>query len=135
MQARAPDLLAHVNGYLPTPQSIQKGTDLYEIETENLVPEGLHEAELVNVRRFENAFGKRVAFVFRIEDGEHAGAEITDTVAYKPGPKGKLAELMRGVCRVLPDDLEDLAGVRCRVLVRHDVTKSGKVYESIAMTC
>ncbi len=34
-----------------------------------LIPEGLYEAELIDVRRFDNAFGERAGLVFAIVPG------------------------------------------------------------------
>ena len=70
------------------PVDIQNGTVLYEKPEPVLVAEGLHLAELIDVRRFGNVFGERVGLVFRIATGRHAGAEIMESAALSSSPRG-----------------------------------------------
>jgi hypothetical protein len=77
--------------------AVQNGTVLYEKAEPVLVPEGWHLAELIDVRRFANAFGERVGLVFSISTGSHAGHEIMESAALSSSPRGKLAELLRGL--------------------------------------
>lgn len=79
------------------PVAVQNGTVLYEKADSALVLEGLHLAELIDVRRFANVFGGRVGLVFRISTGLYAGQEIMESAALSPSPRGKLAELLRGL--------------------------------------
>ena len=59
--------------------SVQNGTVLYEKADSVLVPEGLHLAELIDIRRFGNVFGDRVGLVFRISAGRYVGQEIMES--------------------------------------------------------
>jgi len=52
------------------PMSIQNRSVLYKIPEPVLVPEGVYEAELVEVKEFSNAFGNRVGLVFKITTGQ-----------------------------------------------------------------
>lgn len=101
-----------------------------------LVPEGIHDAELVEVRRFSNAFGERVGLVFRITGGPHQGVELMEAAALKASPRGKLSEMLRGMGGVDGSLLtaHELIGQRCRIAVRHESTKAGAVYAAIAQT-
>lgn len=51
---------------------------LYEKAEPVLLPEGLHLAELIDVRKFGNVFGDRVGLVLRISTGPYAGQEIME---------------------------------------------------------
>lgn len=117
-------------------KSILNRSDLYEEAAPSLVDEGLHEADLVDVRRFANVFGQRVGLVFRIAIGPHKGIELMEGAAIKTSPRSKLAELVRGMGG---DDgslqsARKLIGKRCRVAVRHETTKAGKQYATIVQT-
>ena len=114
--------------------SIQNRSVLYEQPVPALVPEGVHEARLVNVRRFANAFGDRIGLVFEIVDGRHAGATIMQSA--RPANRGKLAELLHGMGAVeaSTEAAERMIGRRCRIAVRHDATKAGRIYEAIVGT-
>lgn len=116
--------------------SVQNRSVLYERAHPVLVPEGIHEAELVDVRRFANAFGERVGLVFRIAAGAHAGAELMESAALKASPRGKLAELLHGLGGADGELLtaHELVGRRCRIAVRHEATKAGTPYAAIAQT-
>ena len=97
-----------------------------------LVAEGLHDAHLVTVRRFENAHGPRIGFEFGLMGGERLLASATPST----NPRSKLAELLRGLLGRDPvgEELDDpmrLAGVRCKVLVRTETNKSGRVYSNV----
>ena len=56
--------------------SIQNRSVLYKTPEPVLVPEGVYEAELVEVKEFSNAFGNRVGLVFKITTGQHEGVEL-----------------------------------------------------------
>jgi hypothetical protein len=97
-----------------------------------LVAEGLHDACLVTVRRFENAHGPRVGFEFGLMGGERLLASAVPST----NPQSKLAELLRGLLGRDPvsEELEDpmrLAGTRCKVLVRTETNKSGRTYSNV----
>ena len=116
--------------------SVQNRTVLYGQPEPTLVPEGIHEAELVEVRRFSNVFGERVGLVFRIASGPHLGVELMEAAALKASPRGKLAEMLRGMGGADGSLLtaQDLVARRCRIAIRHEATKAGKRYAAIAQT-
>ena len=118
------------------PVDIQNGTVLYEKPEQILVAEGLHLAELIDVRRFGNVFGERVGLVFRITTGRHAGAEIMESAALSSSPRGKLAELLRGLGGADGSLLtaHELVGRQCLIDVRHEQGRTGKVYAAIVGT-
>jgi hypothetical protein len=101
-----------------------------------LVPEGIHEAKLAGVRRFTNAFGDRVGLVFEITTGPHQGIELMEAAALKASPRGKLAELLRGMGGADGSLLKahELVGKPCRIAVRHEATKAGAPYAAVART-
>ena len=101
-----------------------------------LLPEGVFEAKLVDVRCFANAFGERVGLVFEIVTGPHKGIELMESAAPKSSSRGKLAELLRGLGGedgALPTAYA-LLGRQCRVAIRHEATKTGKPYAAIVQT-
>jgi hypothetical protein len=116
--------------------SVHNRSVLYAEPELALVPEGIHEAELVDVRRFSNVFGERVGLVFKIASGSHLGIELMEAAALKASPRGKLAELLRGMGGADGSLLtaHELVGRRCRIAVRHEATKAGKSYAAIAQT-
>lgn len=116
--------------------AIQNGSVLYETADPGLVPEAIYEADLVDVRRFSNVFGERVGLVFKIASGPHLGIELMEAAALKASPRGKLADLLRGMGGADGSLLtaHELVGRRCRIVVRHEVTKAGKAYEAITHT-
>jgi hypothetical protein len=107
--------------------SVQNRTDLYA----KLPAEGIHSAELVAVEVFSNTFGDRVGLVFRLADG----TELMQSAA--PGsPRGKLAELLRGLggAEGTLAAAQAAVGRQCRVAIRHGSTKAGNVYAGIDKT-
>ena len=118
------------------PVAVQNGTVLYEKADSVLVPEGLHLAELIDVRRFGNVFGDRVGLVFRISAGRYVGQEIMQSATLSPSPRGKLAELLRGLGGQDPSLLTatDMVGQQCRIAVQHEQGRSGRVYAAITHT-
>jgi hypothetical protein len=119
------------------PVDVQNGTVLYEKAEPILIPEGLHLAELIDVRRFANAFGERVGLVFRVSTGRHAGQEIMEAAALSSSPRGKLAELLRGLGGGADPSLltaTDLVGHHCQIAVRHEQGRTGRVYAAITHT-
>ena len=117
--------------YADTPVRIQNRSDLYAETAVELPVEGIHGAELVGVEVFAGTFGERVGLVFRLDDG----AELMQAAA--PGsPRGKLAELLHGLggTEGTLAAAQAAIGRRCRVAVRHGVTKSGKPYAGIEKT-
>jgi hypothetical protein len=116
--------------------AVQNGTVLYEKAEPGLVPEGWHLAELIDVRRFANAFGERAGLVFSISTGSHAGHEIMESAALSSSPRGKLAELLRGLGGADGSLLtaHELVGRQCLIDVRHEQGRTGKVYAAIVGT-
>lgn len=116
-------------------ENIQNRTDLYGEGGETQVPEGLHSARLVQVRQLSSVSGARVGLVFRIEGGPCDGLEIMDAAAPKPAPRGKIADLLRGLGggSTLEDAKAKIGGL-CRILVRHESDRTGKKYSAIAYT-
>lgn len=114
---------------------VQNGSVLYG-ESEPVVPEAVYEADMVDVRRFSNVFGERVGLVFKIATGPHVGVELMEAAALKASPRGKLAELLRGMGGADGSLLtaQELVGRRCRIAVRHEASKAGKIYAAIAQT-
>ena len=116
--------------------SVQNRSVLYAQAESALVTEGIHEADLVEVRRFSNVFGERVGLVFKIASGPHLGIELMEAAALKASPRGRLAELLCGMGGADGSLLtaHELIGRRCRIAVRHEATKTGKTYAAIAQT-
>lgn len=103
---------------------------------DDLVPEAVYEADLVDVRQFANVFGERVGLVFKIASGAHQGVELMEAAALKASPRGKLAELLRGMGGAdgTLQAAHGLVGRRCLIVVRHESTRSGKPYAAITQT-
>jgi hypothetical protein len=116
--------------------AVQNGTVLYGKADPGLVPEGWHLAELIDVRRFTNAFGERVGLVFSISTKGHAGCEIMESAALSSSPRGKLAELLRGLGGADGSLLtaHELVGHQCLIDVRHEQGRTGKLYAAIVST-
>ena len=112
---------------------IQNRSVLYKNAEPTLVPEGVYPARLIAVKEFSNAFGQRVGLVFRIVEGEHAGVELMESAAASASPRGKLAELMRGMGQSA-GSLVELIGQHCHIAVRHESNKAGKRYAAITQT-
>ena len=131
MSVHKPEKQAH------KPVAVQTGTVLYGKAEPGLVPEGWHLAELIDVRRFANAFGERAGLVFSISTGSHAGHEIMESAALSSSPRGKLAELLRGLGGGADPSLltaTDMVGHQCRIAVRHEQGRTGRVYAAITHT-
>lgn len=123
-------------GHPENPVDVQSRSVLYEKAEPVLVSEGLHLAELIDVRRFGNVFGDRVGLVFRISTGRYVGQEIMESATLSPSPRGKLAELLRGLGGQDPSLLTatDMVGQQCRIAVQHEQGRSGRVYAAITHT-
>lgn len=115
---------------------IQDRTVLYEPPGPVLVPAGLYEAKLVDVRRFNNVFGERVGLVFEIVAGDYAGTALMQAAALTDSPHGKLAALLRGIAGAdaSPQAASEFIGRRCQIAVRHGMTKTGKPFAGIVQT-
>lgn len=113
--------------------NIQNRSVLYKSPELILIPEGVYEAELVEVKEFTNAFGQRVGLVFKITTGQHEGVELMESAAAGASPRGKLAELMRGIGGGASCPAE-LVGQRCQIVVKHESNKIGAKYAAITQT-
>ena len=113
--------------------NIQNRSVLYKTPEPVLVPEGVYEAKLVEVKEFSNAFGNRVGLVFRITTGQHEGVELMESAAVSTSPRSKLVELMRGMGQSAGNPVE-LVGQHCKVTVKHESNKVGKRYAAITQT-
>ncbi len=123
-------------GHPEKPVNVQSRSVLYEKAEPVLVSEGLQQAELIDVRRFGNVFGDRVGLVFRINTGPYAGQEIMEAAALSSSPRGKLADLLRGLGDGEPSLLTatDLVGRQCQIDVQHERGRTGRVYAAILRT-
>lgn len=99
----------------------------------NLVPEGVYDARLVETRAFTNTFGARLGLVFNLEGGKFDGVELMESASAKSSPRGKLAELLRGMGSQTTDSA-NLVGQRCQIAVKHEISKTGKRYAAITGT-
>lgn len=117
-------------------EAIQNGSVLYGITELGLIPEGWHLAELIDVRKFTNAFGKRAGLVFSISTGSHAGHEIMESAALSSSPRGKLAELLGGLGGAdgSPLTAHELVGRQCLIDICHEQGRTGKLYAAIIGT-
>jgi hypothetical protein len=97
-------------------------------------PEGVYEAELIDVAAFRNAFQDRIALTFRIVAGGHAGAEIIDAAAATDSPRGKLASILSGLGApgYSLEVARRMIGTRCRIVVAHETNRAGMRYAGIA---
>jgi hypothetical protein len=60
-----------------------------------------------------------------------------EAAALSPSPRGKLAELLRGLGGQDDPSLltaADMVGKQCRIAVRHEQGRSGRVYAAITHT-
>lgn len=112
--------------------SIQNRSVLYKTTEPVLVPEGVYEAKLVEIKEFSNAFGNRVGLVFKITTGQHEGVELMESAAVSTSPRGKLVELMRGLGSA--GNPVELVGQHCQIAVKHESNKVGKRYAAITQT-
>ena len=118
--------------------SIHNRSDLYKInaplDNPDIVMQGIHPAKLIEVRRFSNAFGKRIGFVFKSTGGIFSGTEIMDSASIKSGVQGKLLDLLQGLGGDGVDLTDDLVGRECYIAVKHERDRSGKTYAAINHT-
>lgn len=123
--------------YADTQVSVQNRSVLYAKHDAVLVSEGMHDAELIDVRPFESTFGARVGLVFRLVGGDHNGIELMQSAAATSSPTGKLADLLHGLGGNdgTLDTARALVGKRCRVAVRNATSRAGRSYSAITSTC
>jgi hypothetical protein len=120
---------------------IQNRSDLYKIlaplDNPAIVPQGIHPARLIEVRRFNNSFGERVGLVFEITGGTHRGAQVMESATLKNNPRSKLADLLRGIGGGGEVELlaaNDLIGRDCKILIKHEQNRQGKSYAAVSQT-
>lgn len=101
-----------------------------------LVPEGVHRADLVDAYEMATGFGPRVALVFRLLEGPHAGHDLMQSAAATRSRRGKLAELLHGFGGAdgTLAAARQLIGRRGRIAVRHATTATGRTYAAIVQT-
>ena len=116
--------------------SVQNRSVLYGQQGAELVPEGLYEAALIDVRPFANVHGQRLGLVFEITAGLYRGLELMESAAVTGSPRGKLAEMVRGLggAEASIEAARNLIGRHCRIAVRHESNKAGKTYAAVAQT-
>lgn len=119
---------------------IQNRSDLYKmlapLDNPSIIAQGIYAAKLVEVRRFVNSFGERIGLVFEIIEGAYQGELVMESAALKANPRGKLAELLRGIGGSNADLLtaHELIGRDCRVAIKHEQNRQGKTYAAVAST-
>lgn len=116
--------------------SVQNRSVLYGSRGGELVPEGLYDAALIDVRPFANVHGQRLGLVFEITAGLYRGLELMESAALTGSPRGKLADMIRGLGGndATLEAARELIGRRCRIAVRHETNRTGKTYAAIAQT-
>lgn len=98
-----------------------------------LLPEGVYKAKLTQVRAFSSVYGNRVGLVYRVINGPHEGAQLMESAMVSTAPRSKLVRFMRGMGGGDGQPAE-LVGKVCRINVKHEVGKSGKIYAAITDT-
>ena len=109
------------------------------IQEPELVASGAYEAELVEVKQFSNAFGSRIGFVFEIVGGDYAGVQLMRSCSPQLSRQSKLAEIIKGLTKREPTDLETARGydlsrlvdTTCQILVMTEQAKNGKTFSNI----
>ena len=109
------------------------------IREPELVASGAYEAELVEVKQFSNAFGSRIGFVFEIVGGDYAGVQVMRSCSPQLSRQSKLAEIIKGLTKREPTDLETARGydlsrlvdTTCQILVMTEQAKNGKTFSNI----
>lgn len=104
-----------------------------------IVQDGTYPATLTEVKRFTNAFGDRLGFMFRIDGGEFDGTVLMRTCTPQLTAKGKLADIVQGMTGtdITPQqlrtgiDLDHLTGKGCRILVIQSRGNNGNLYSNI----
>lgn len=104
-----------------------------------VIKDGTYQATLADIRQFQNSYGDRIGFTFRIEGGPFDGAKVMRSTAPQLSKASKLAEMIEGVLgRSLTDrelidgfDLDKLKGNQCSILVLQSRSKGGQIYSNI----
>lgn len=104
-----------------------------------VVPDGTYRATLSKVTQFDNAYGQRVGFEFTLQGKGVEGAKVMRSTTPNLSPKGKLADVLRGLLgRDLTEkelgggiDVEKLIGTACNVLVLQAKGKTGATYSNV----
>jgi hypothetical protein len=105
----------------------------------DIVPDGEYRARLINIREFQNGYGDRLGFDFKVDGTITNDVLLTYSTAPNLSRSGKLAGLLESLLgRPLDDyelengfDIEDMVGINCNIVVSEARNKSGKVYSSI----
>ena len=125
--------------------AIQKGTVLYErppleaLPKTDVIPRGVYPARLFDVRRFTNAWGDRLAFMYEITEGEQAGKRVIQSTATALSKRSKLGQTVATLLgRELTDnealygyDPRGLIGTECKLVLGLAATRAGKPYTTV----
>lgn len=98
-----------------------------------LVPEGVYQAKLIEVREFTNAFSPRIGLVFVIIHGDYKGRELMESATAGKSHRGKLAELLRGFGQ-RDESPSNLVGCQCQVVIKHKANQIGTKYAAVVHT-
>ncbi|AJF05426.1 hypothetical protein [Geoalkalibacter subterraneus] len=101
------------------------------------LPEGTYPATLTDIRFFENAYGRRVGFIFELQ-GKAQGRSVMCSARYSTAPNGKLANIIERIMgrALAAGELEDfdydrLRGRECLVMVLTGRNRSGKRFSYV----
>lgn len=99
-----------------------------------LIDEGMYQAVLTDVFRFNNSFGQRIGFEFTLRGYGVDGRKVVRTTSTKLARKSRLSETLSALTREsepIPQYLESLIGTRCVVLIIQQQNRQGKVFNSV----
>jgi hypothetical protein len=104
-----------------------------------VIPRGIYPARLVDIQKFSNAWGERLAFVFEVSGGEQAGKRVVSSTATALTKRSKLGQTVAALMgRELTDaealygcDPKRLIGTDCRVVLGMAATRAGKPYTTV----
>jgi len=105
----------------------------------DLVPPGLYQATLTEVKRYVSNWGERVGFVFCITEGHYANSTVTLSTATNLSRSSKLGRTLADLlARELTDaellygfQPERLKGTECKILVDEHSTRCGTPYSEV----
>ncbi len=112
-------------------KSLEMGSSL-DITFMN-VSAGTYAARLVNVQRFSNVFGPRIAFELELLEGQR-GTRVLESATESSSPRGKLADLIARLTGRPATEAErhgalsGLIGLTCHVMLSPAMNRSGKAY-------
>lgn len=97
--------------------------------------DGVYDAELMSVTKFENSFGPRIGFEFELSSGERIMKSTAPTLS----PKSQLLQVVQALMgRSLMEseiaqgvDGESLVGTRCRLLIAKAQSRAGVWFPAV----